>query len=97
LGTTRLGGAVEVTAAAVVRKTVLQDPLLRGDLGSEDGTVTAIVVTFDEDRIDDVRAGVIDRIHAIIDPKLPPATNTVDPSGATPSAWTVSAPAPGPS
>ena len=27
-------------------------PLLRGDLVSDDGTVTAIVVTFDEDRID---------------------------------------------
>ena len=43
---------------------MLDDPLLRGDLVSEDGTVTALVVTFDEDRIDDVRAGVIDEIHA---------------------------------
>ena len=36
-------------------------PAARGDLVSEDGTVTALVVTFDEDRIDDVRAGVIER------------------------------------
>ena len=40
---------------------MLDDPLLRGDSVSEDGTVTAIVVTFDEDRIDDVRGGVIER------------------------------------
>ena len=58
-------------AAARVQATVLGDPLLRGDLVSEDGTVTAIVVTFDEDRIDDVRAGVIEQIHALIDPRLP--------------------------
>ena len=50
-------------AASRVRDRVLEDPLLRGDLVSEDGTVTAIVVTFDEDRIDDVRGEVIDRIH----------------------------------
>jgi predicted RND superfamily exporter protein len=50
---------------------VLRDELLRGDLVSEDGTVTAIVVNFDEDRIDDVRAGVIQRIHDVVDPRLP--------------------------
>ena len=50
---------------------MLDDPLLRGDLVSEDGTVTALVVTFDEDRIDDVRAGVIEQIHALVDPRLP--------------------------
>jgi predicted RND superfamily exporter protein len=54
-----------------VRRRALNDDLLRGDLVSEDGTVTAIVVSFDEDRIDDVRSGVIDRIHAIVDPRLP--------------------------
>ena len=34
-------------------------------------TVTAIVVSFDEDRIDQVRAGVIQQIHDIVDPRLP--------------------------
>jgi hypothetical protein len=55
-----------------VRRRALDDSLLRGDLVSEDGTVTAIVVSFDEDRIDDVRSGVIARIHELVDPRLPP-------------------------
>lgn len=54
-----------------VRRNVLDDDLLRGDLVSEDGTVTVIVVSFDEDRIDDVRGDIIERIHAIVDPRLP--------------------------
>jgi uncharacterized protein len=54
-----------------IRRRALKDDLLRGDLVSDDGTVTAIVVTFDEDRIDDVRAGVIQRIHEVVDPSLP--------------------------
>jgi predicted RND superfamily exporter protein len=58
-------------APARVRERVLGDPLLRGDLVSEDGTVTVLLVSFDEDRIDEVRAGLIDRIHAIVDPRLP--------------------------
>ena len=57
--------------AAATGQRAIDDDLLRGDLISEDGTVTAIIVSFDEDRIDDVRAGVIDRIHAIVDPALP--------------------------
>ncbi|MDQ3068617.1 MAG: efflux RND transporter permease subunit [Acidobacteriota bacterium] len=57
--------------AAAAGARALGDDLLRGDLISEDGTVTAIVVSFDEARVDDVRAGVIDRIHAIVDPALP--------------------------
>jgi predicted RND superfamily exporter protein len=56
---------------AILRR-ALQDDLIRGDLVSDDGTVTAIVVSFDEDRIDAVRAGVIQRIHDIVDPRLPP-------------------------
>ena len=54
-----------------VRADVLRDPLLRGELVSEDGTVTAIVVSFDEDRIDNVRSQVLDRIHALVDDRLP--------------------------
>ncbi|MBA3295704.1 MAG: RND family transporter, partial [Acidobacteria bacterium] len=55
-----------------VRARALGDDLLRGDLVSEDGKVTALVVSFDEDRIDKVRSGVIQQIHDIIDPRLPP-------------------------
>jgi predicted RND superfamily exporter protein len=64
LGRTRGPDAVRVRA--------LEDDLLRGDLVSADATVTAIVVSFDEERIDAVRGGVIQQIHDIIDPRLPP-------------------------
>ena len=55
-----------------VRRRAMKDDLIRGDLVSDGGAVTAIVVSFDEDRIDDVRGGVIQRIHDIVDPGLPP-------------------------
>ena len=61
-----------VADAERVRERALADPLLRGDLVSEDGTVTALVVSFDEDRIDDVRGATIQRIHDVVDPRLPP-------------------------
>ena len=64
--------AHRIDAAADIRRRALNDDLIRGDLVSEDATVTAVVVTFDEDRIDKVRAGVIQRIHGIVDPQLPP-------------------------
>jgi predicted RND superfamily exporter protein len=50
----------------------MKDDLIRGDLVSDSGAVTAIVVSFDEARIDAVRAGVIQRIHDLVDPRLPP-------------------------
>jgi len=56
---------------ADVRRRALADDLIRGDLVSNDATVTALVVTFDENRIDSVRAGVIQRIHDVVDPQLP--------------------------
>ncbi len=56
---------------AEIRRRALEDDLIRGDLVSEDGSTTAIIVSFDEDRIDEVRAGVIQQIHDIVDPKLP--------------------------
>ena len=59
------------TSPADVRRRALADDLIRGDLVSNDATVTAVVVTFDEDRIDSVRAGVIQTIHGIVDPQLP--------------------------
>ena len=62
---------LDTRGPADVKRRALKDDLIRGDLVSEDATVTAIVVSFDEDRIDDVRAGVIQRIHDIVDPELP--------------------------
>ena len=62
---------LDTRGAADVKRRALKDDLIRGDLVSEDATVTAIVVSFDEDRIDDVRAGVIQKIHDIVDPGLP--------------------------
>ena len=56
---------------AEVRRLALKDDLIRGDLVSDDATVTAIIVSFDEERIDEVRAGVIQRIHDIVDPQVP--------------------------
>lgn len=56
---------------AEIRQRALDDDLIRGDLVSEDARTTALIVSFDEDRIDEVRAGVIQKIHAIVDPRLP--------------------------
>ncbi len=56
---------------AEIRRRALADDLIKGDLVSENGRVTALIVSFDEQRIDQVRAGVIQRIHDIVDPKLP--------------------------
>ena len=56
---------------ATVRRRALEDELLRGDLVSEDATVTALIVSFDEERIDRVRGTVIQQIHDVIDPNLP--------------------------
>ena len=58
-------------AAERVRQKALDDALLRGDLVSNDGTVTAILVSFDEDRIDALRSQVIGRIHTLVDTGLP--------------------------
>ena len=66
-----LDKVIDEQAASRVRNRVLSDPLLRGDVVSSDGLVTALVVTFDENRIDDVRGEVIDRIHGLVDPRLP--------------------------
>jgi predicted RND superfamily exporter protein len=64
-------GATRVEGPEAIKRRALHDDLIRGDLVSDDATVTALVVSFDEDRIDQVRAGVIQRIHDIVDPQLP--------------------------
>jgi predicted RND superfamily exporter protein len=48
------------------------DPLLSGDLISADGTVAAIVVFFDEAKIDDVRAAVLEEIEGLLARAMPP-------------------------
>jgi predicted RND superfamily exporter protein len=55
-----------------VRRRAMKDDLIRGDLVSDAGTVTALIVSFDERRIDEVRGGVIQQIHDLVDPRLPP-------------------------
>jgi predicted RND superfamily exporter protein len=61
----------ETEDPAETRARALRDELIKGDLVSEDGTVAALIVSFDEDRIDQVRGGVIQTIHDIVDPRLP--------------------------
>jgi predicted RND superfamily exporter protein len=63
---------VETRDPAEIKQKALEDDLIRGDLIAEDARTTAIIVSFDEDRIDEVRTGIIQRIHEIVDPKLPP-------------------------
>jgi len=67
----RLLTDVARASPADIRRRAIGDDLIRGDLVSEDARVTAVVVTFDEDRIDSVRAEVIRKIHSIVDPGLP--------------------------
>lgn len=50
---------------------ILADELFRGDLVSDDASVTALVVFFDESRIDDVRAEVLADIRRIVSDVLP--------------------------
>ncbi len=56
---------------AVVGQRALDDELFRGDLISEDGTVAALIVFFDEARIDDVRAEVLAEIRRLVGSELP--------------------------
>lgn len=60
----------ESTPEAIGQR-ALDDELFRGDLISEDGTVTALIVFFDESRIDDLRAEVLAEIRRIITTALP--------------------------
>lgn len=67
----RLLGDLERFSPDVVGQRALDDELFRGDLISEDGTVTALILFFDEDRIDDVRAEVLAEVRRIVDSQLP--------------------------
>jgi uncharacterized protein len=54
-----------------IRERALNDALIRGDLVSEDGRTAAILVSFDEDRIDEVRGAVLEEIRAVVERRLP--------------------------
>jgi predicted RND superfamily exporter protein len=62
------GGPID---AAAVRKAALADRMLAGDLVSPSGRVLAIVVSFDEARIDAVRAAVLEEIRTRVSRHLP--------------------------
>ena len=57
--------------AAAVKARALRDPMLVGDLLSKNGRVASILINFDEDRIDAVRGGTIEKIHEIVARDLP--------------------------
>jgi hypothetical protein len=67
----RLLDDLEQSSPGAVGQRALDDELFRGDLISEDGTVTALILFFDEDRIDDVRAEVLAEVRRIVDTQLP--------------------------
>ena len=67
---------LETQSPAEVGRRALDDELLRGDLISADGTVAAIVVFFDERRIDHIRGEVLDRIRRILAEALPDGFRT---------------------
>ncbi len=72
-----VGDRADTAAGAdAVRRDALDDPLLRGDLVSADGRVTAIVVSTDEDNIDARRGETIERIRAIVDDGRPGGLRT---------------------
>ena len=62
---------LETVGAAAVGERALSDELLRGDLISSEGTVTAVIVFFDERRIDEIRGRVIEEIRAHVAARLP--------------------------
>jgi predicted RND superfamily exporter protein len=62
---------LDTRTPAEVGQRALDDELLRGDLVSSDGLVAAIIVFFDEARVDDVRAQVLAEIRDRVTARLP--------------------------
>ena len=56
---------------AEVGARALADDIVRGDLVSDDGTVAAVIVFFNERTIDGVRAAVLDQIRGILAARVP--------------------------
>ena len=62
---------LETRTPAEVGRRAMDDDMLRGDLIAADGTVAAVVVFFDERRIDDIRGRVIEQIRGILREDVP--------------------------
>jgi predicted RND superfamily exporter protein len=58
---------LDAATPAEVGRRAIDDELLRGDLISADGTVAAVIVFFDESRVDDVRARTLDEIRTLVE------------------------------
>lgn len=56
---------------ADIRRLALDDDLLRGELVSNDGTVTVVVVTFDEEQLNQARQATLDAIYTGVADQLP--------------------------
>lgn len=67
----RLIEDLERDSPDVVGQRAIDDELFRGDLISDDGTITALIVFFDEARVDDVRAEVLGEIRGLVTSQLP--------------------------
>lgn len=67
----RLVDDLDAAGPEAVGQRAVDDELFRGDLVSADGTVTALILFFDETRIDDVRAEVLTEIRTLVDAQLP--------------------------
>ncbi|GMV22581.1 MAG: hypothetical protein AMXMBFR57_25300 [Acidimicrobiia bacterium] len=67
----RLLEDLDTATPEAIAERAISDDLFRGDLISEDGTVTAVIVFFDESRIDDLRAEVLAEIRALVAKHLP--------------------------
>ena len=65
------GNLEDAGVVARIRREALDDPLLRGDLVSADGRVTAIVVVFDERRIDEARGETVTAVEEAVRQRLP--------------------------
>lgn len=68
----RLFKDLDTKTPQAVGERAMADDLLRGDLISEDGTVAAIVVFFDESKIDAVRGQVLGQIESLVARSMPP-------------------------
>ena len=72
----RLTKDLETRSPAEVGQRAIDDELLRGDLISADGTVAALIVFFDERKIDPIRAAVLARIRTLVAQGLPDGYQT---------------------
>jgi predicted RND superfamily exporter protein len=67
----RLIEDLERDSPEVVGQRAIDDELFRGDLISDDGTLTALIVFFDEAHVDDVRGEVLGEIRGLVTSQLP--------------------------